>query len=281
MAAFLDAALAYPTVFFSGALILVLLYWAMVIVGIFDIDVLDFDLDFLESLEGAGEALDGALDGAGEALDGALDGAAEGLDGAAEGADGAAEGAAEAGSTSVLATLIAALRLRSVPLTISLSFITLFGWVTSFVAMDLLAPHLAQSLPMALLALGFGLLSLVVGVLVTSVIVRPLGPVFESQQGSRRADFVGTACEITTSRVDARFGQAELDDGGAGLVVQVRCDAGNTLRKGDKALVVSFDDDREAYVVEPFSAELAKALNSDADGVRASRPNRRGQESTT
>ncbi len=281
MASFFEAVLAYPTVFFSGALCVVLMYWAMVIVGIFDIDILDFDLDFLDSIEGAGEALDGALDGAGEAMDGALDGAAEAADGAAEAAEGASEASEgfDPGSTGILASLVNALKLRSVPLTITISFMTLTGWLTSFILMAEVAPHLAQV--NGVLVAGFAmLLSLFVGVLVTSVLVRPLAPVFESQQGSRRADFVGTACEVTTSRVDGRFGQAELDDGGAGLVVQIRCDHDNGLRKGATALVVSFDEEREAFVVEPFSNERAKALSSERTSS-AKNTQRRKQGGTT
>ena len=292
MAQFFEAALAYPTVFFSGALILVLLYWAMVIVGIFDIDALDFDflegagegLEGLEGLDGAldggAEALDGALDGV---LDGAMDGAADGLlDGAAEALDGAADAAGDAAdaatSASALATVMAALRLRSVPVTISVSFITLVGWLSSFILMDKVAPHLVDTLPMGLIAAGFGLAALTVGVLITSVAVRPLAPIFESQQGVRRADFVGASCEISTSRVDGRFGQAQLEDGGAGQLVQVRCDAGNTLKKGDRALVVSFDTQREAFVVEPFSSELAQALADESSPTqRKPHPTREAQ----
>ena len=45
---------------------------------------------------------------------------------------------------------------------------------------------------------------------------------------------------------------AECADGGAGLLVEVRCDQRNTLQRGERALIVSFDDAREAYVVEPI-----------------------------
>ena len=56
---------------------------------------------------------------------------------------------------------------------------------------------------------------------------------------------------LRTGRVDARFGQAECADGGAGLLIEVRCDVQNELQRGSQALIVSFDDEREAYVIEP------------------------------
>jgi hypothetical protein len=68
-----------------------------------------------------------------------------------------------------------------------------------------------------------------------------------------RRDLVGKVVRIDTSRVDRRFGMAKAEDGGAGLLVQVRCDAeGNGLRRGSNAVVVAYDASREVYEVAPF-----------------------------
>jgi len=156
-----------------------------------------------------------------------------------------------------------------VPVTVSLSFITLVGWMSSFLLMNNLAPLLSGMLAGWMTAILIGSVSFVIATLVTSFIVRPLAPIFETDQGQRRSDFVGRECEVKTGRVDGRFGQAEMDDGGAGQLVQVRCDHDNPLKRGDRALVVSYDDDRDAYIIEPFDAHLAEALNHQADGQAA------------
>jgi hypothetical protein len=92
--------------------------------------------------------------------------------------------------------------------------------------------------------------------------VRPLAPLFRTHPAARRSALVGTVVMIDTSRVDQEFGTARAEDGGAGLIVQVRCEPGNRLRRGDRALVVSYDDAREVYEVTP----LQDILPSDAPG---------------
>jgi hypothetical protein len=83
--------------------------------------------------------------------------------------------------------------------------------------------------------------------------VRPLAAVLKVEKVVSRRDLVGKVVRIDTSRVDQRFGMAKASDGGAGLLVQVRCDAdGNGLGRGSNALVVSYDDKREVYEVVPF-----------------------------
>ena len=70
---------------------------------------------------------------------------------------------------------------------------------------------------------------------------------------------------IDTSRVDHRFGMAKADDGGAGLIVQVRCsDEDNGLTRGANALVVSYDAQREVYEVTPFDDILPVEASPDA-----------------
>ena len=60
-----------------------------------------------------------------------------------------------------------------------------------------------------------------------------------------------------------RFGQAEMADGGAGLLLHVRCaDDDNGLGRGDEALVLEYDEQRDVYLVEPM-----KRLLPDASGT--------------
>ena len=81
--------------------------------------------------------------------------------------------------------------------------------------------------------------------------VRPLGPLFETKEAKRRTDYIGSMCTITTGRVDKEFGQATIEDGADVLVVDVRCDAAdNKLARNQQAMIIDFDDERLAYIVE-------------------------------
>jgi hypothetical protein len=259
MGEFLSAILAFPTVIFTAALTLVLLYWLIVLVGLLDVDALDPSAALEGSLEGA---VDGALDGA---LDGAVEGAAEGA--AEAGLEGAAGEGVDAGDADVemsgLARGLQALGLYQVPLTLSLSLLIFFSWILCFLGMRFLRGALPASWlgsSLALLGLGslVGLLALILGMLFTTWAVRPLRPVFQTHDAPRRATFVGRLCTITTGRVDAGFGQAEIEDGGGGLRVDVRCFEENSLKRGSRALVFDYDAKAGVYHVSPAQEGLGE-----------------------
>ena len=63
--------------------------------------------------------------------------------------------------------------------------------------------------------------------------------------------YLGTTCRITSSRVDTGFGEAKIPHpNGVPLLLQVRCDHVNGLKKGTEALVVSGDLKRKILIVE-------------------------------
>lgn len=266
MAELLAAALAFPTVVYTILLVVVVVYWLFVVLGALDIDMLDIgDADgMLEGgADGAAEGIaDGAFEGAGDALDGAMDGAADGLadgaadaldgafdgaaDGAAEGADGALDGAE--GGAGGLADLMSALKLRSAPMTVVISSIVLTGWALSMLGMY----YLGGLLPRVALVPLVGLAAFVVAVPFTSLIIRPLAPVFVGSTGRTRADVVGNTAVVTTGRVDERFGQADCKVGRDHLRIEVRARADKGIGRGQSVLVIDFDVEREAYLVEPL-----------------------------
>lgn len=240
MSEFLDQIVAFPTVIYTTLLGLVLLYWGFVILGILDVDVLD----------GAEGVAEGLAEGAAEA---------------------AAEGAAEAGLG--LAGLVHALKLRNAPVTVVLSLTVLSSWVLSFLAMVHVAPHIGFIPTLVVQGLVFAL-SPVLALPVTSLLVWPLGPLFRTHQGGRLQSFVGEVCEITTGKVTEGFGQATLSDGGAGLLVQVRCLRANELKKGSQALVVNYDPERQTFLVEPVEPGQLEAQSPSAQHARATLPER-------
>jgi hypothetical protein len=268
MTEFVHTILAFPTVIFTALLGMLVIYWAMVIIGALDVDALD------------GSALDGAAEGAAEAAGEAAgeaaaeavaeavgEAAAEGIsEAAAEAAteaaheamvEGAQEAAAEhGGGASALAALLTALRLRNAPLTIVISFFTIFGWILTIAGTKVVTPWLGAIVPGWVAGALVLLLALIVSWPLVSLVTKPLGKIFVIVEAPKRAGVIGKVCTITTGRVDVGFGQAEQADGGAGLLIQVRCDRSEGLKKGDQALIVSYDDEREAFVVEPYDKLL-------------------------
>jgi hypothetical protein len=243
------AAIAFPAIIFTGVLALALVYWIFVVVGALDLDLLggaEADLDL--GMDGAAKgALEGAVKGS---LEGAVKGAAEGV----------AEGVADVdGDHSTLADIFAALQLNRAPATVVLTLIGIFGWLTSVLAlMNLMPAWTSWGMPGWAFKLLVFIASLLVALPLTALAVRPFAPFFVTYAAKSKKELVGQVCVISTGRVDNRFGQAILPDGGAEHILDVRCDTPGLLRKGDRALLVSWDADREVFQVEAMDDLLTE-----------------------
>lgn len=252
----IDAAAQFPTVFLSILLGIILIYWLFVILGALDIDMFSGDAD-----------VDGALDGVGGHGGGDVGmpkdiglpkdvglpkdiGAPKDL-GIPKGGEVDMGDGSHVAKSGGLLNFLRPLGLSRVPITISATFIILYSWILCMVGIYYLTeiwPEGPQWLIRTIAFFG----GLFVSLPLTALTISPLGPVFETQLGKTRADYVGAVCEITTGHVDAEFGQAKIEDGGDVLVIPVRCDSGKEFKRYSKALIIEYDDNRHAYLVEPF-----------------------------
>lgn len=245
---FLQALLQVPTVFFTGLLGVSLLYWLLIIVGAADLNPFD----------GAEGAVKGAVEGA---LEGAFEGTAKGT------AEGMGEAVASVKALSAVAELLAFLGLKRVPLTISVSLFSLFGWFLSLSTRQALDPIL----PGVLSALAATGVSIAGGLCITAFLTRPLGKLFEAGERSRPRTLQGRVVRVTTERVDAGFGQGEIDDGAGGILVSIRTAPGVTLRRGDEAILIEEDAALGTWLVEPHAQLLdgGRDVLADAQVLQA------------
>ncbi len=219
---FLAAAFTMPTTIFSVLMILVAVYWVTVIAGLMDLGILDgiFDL-----------------------FDGLFEGATEGL------AEGAAEGLGEA-----VGEHHGCLGLAGIPFSIVGSSVVTFAWGFSYFGMKLFAGLLGGAI--ALVGLGVGAMVLAVGS--TAIALRPMRKMFRIAPVTGRRDLVGRICTITTLRVDDKFGQAEVDDGGVPILIQARSSRPNSFSRGSRALVFKYDAEKEVFYISPLSEDMAE-----------------------
>ncbi len=231
---FLAESLSFPTVVFTVLLGIAAGYWLLVIIGALGMDMLDAD-------HGGGGHVGHGDVGHGDAGHVHVEGDA---------------GHGDADGHGILATLLGPLKLNAVPMTLVVSLIAFFGWLLAHFSGHFVALSHSNWFTEALLLIG----AFVLAVLITSVVIRPLAPLFRTNPGAHRIALVGKVVTIDTSRVDAEFGVAKAEDGGPGLLVQVRCDLPNRLGRGHRALVVSYDEVREVYEV----TSLGDILPSDA-----------------
>ncbi|HBL31464.1 MAG TPA: hypothetical protein DD490_31960, partial [Acidobacteria bacterium] len=168
--------------------------------------------------------------------------------------DGHHHGDGDAEAPGGFAGLIQSLGLGGVPVTLMLSVLILAGWGLCIAAVQVLGVGAAWVVVVAPLA------ALVVAVPVTAVLLRPLRRFFVTVAAPGHRDVLGKICTVTTLQVDERYGQAEVADGGAGLVLQVRTVAGARLHRGDRALIYDYKD--EVFYVEPVNQALQRDLEN-------------------
>lgn len=239
-------ALGFPCVVYTVLLGAALVYWIFVIVGAASVDLLGEG-----AADGALDGLDGhALgDGGAGGHDGFdIDHGGHGLDHGGHGHEGHAHGG-------VLSGVLSALKLRSAPVTVVLSVFFLFSWLFSTMGMQLAHAWLPSSAHV-FAQFGLFLLAPLLALPFTSVAVRPLARLFVPASAKARRDLVGKVCTIRTGTVTETFGEAMLEDGGAGLVLRVRVDGEEALRRGDRAIVVSYDEETHEFTVTKADAAL-------------------------
>lgn len=232
-------ALSFPGVVYTVLLGVVLVYWLFVVMGAIHLG--DGSADGHFDALGDGSADVGDVGHSGDAADGGDAGDGDGGDDGSEG--------------SAVAALIHALHLRSVPATVVFSLIITFSWLVCTIAMQLVSRDLpAASQPV----LGWLVLagSPILALPLTSFTARPLAKVFTQRRGTSHSDLIGKTCVVRTGTVTSTFGEASLEDGGAGLVLRVRVDRELPVKRGDQMMIVEWDRERESFLVEPIDEDL-------------------------
>lgn len=148
--------------------------------------------------------------------------------------------------------LMVTLGLQGVPLPLVLTLLFLSGWLTSYFV-DLVFGSL---IPAGLLYWLYGVavifVALFASVLVTSIIVRPLRPLFRRaflQPLQKR--IVGTPCVVISSQVSETSGRGETVLDGAHLVLQIRSHF--PLAHRERAVIIEHIPDENAWWVVPES----------------------------
>jgi hypothetical protein len=246
-----------------------IVYWLFVMIGAVHLDGGDGAVD--GALDGAADgAADGALEGAAK---GVAEGAADGIDGGgghADGADGDLGDSGDGAHHGALAAMMASLKLRSAPATLVLSVIVLFSWLFSIFGMQASAAWVPEAL-MGVARFAVLFVAPVLALPFTSIAVRPLASIFVPTHAAKNESLVGKVATVRTGTVTDRFGEALLEDGGAGLVVRVRVDTGETLKRGDQVVIVGYDDERQEFTVAPMDNVLDERDDPPASNERRAR----------
>jgi hypothetical protein len=214
--------ISYPTAIYTTLLGIVLVYWLLAILGMVDFESTDFGLD----LGDAGSGSVGDIPHGVHPLDG------------------------QAGDDiGTLASRLVAFGLGGVPFSVVVSLLALISWfVAAFVSLWLLPIVPTEILR---IAAGSGILvgAFAAALPLAAVCVRPMRGLFVKDHAISNASLVGRECRILTGSVDEKFGRANVANNAEEYHIRVVADVPNTLKRGDAAFIVDYDEAARVYRV--------------------------------
>jgi hypothetical protein len=221
MTEFYTTALTFPTLLYSILLAVCAVYWLLAATGLIDNDTIHGLLhhhDGLDGIHGSHHHDGGASDSAG---------------------------------------MIARLGLSGVPFMLILSVLVFFGWLITYFAHLLVLQFLPDSLRV-LAGIGVLAVALLPGMVLTSLLLRPVARLIMKLRPPVAPSILGKAGQVISPVVTEREGRAEFDDGGAGLILQVRAPPGTTFQRGERVVLLSFDEPSHSYAVIAESEFLSR-----------------------
>ncbi|GBC63904.1 DUF1449 domain-containing protein [Desulfonema ishimotonii] len=151
----------------------------------------------------------------------------------------------------LLASFFQFLSLGDVPVTVVVSVMIFSAWCFSMLANHFLNPGGSIFIGTTLLFINM-LLGLFATALFTRVMLRIFGPLHgEDTEDQQILYRVGT---VITSRVDADFGQVEIETKGAPITVNARAVDDRIFTKGEKVLIFDEDEEKGIFFVDKYEA---------------------------
>ncbi|WP_367110774.1 hypothetical protein [uncultured Psychrobacter sp.] len=155
-------------------------------------------------------------------------------------------------STGFFTGLMLKFGLYGVPLIIILTLISLIGWVLSYLYTSFLHHYFDSGVLYYVFGTGALIFVLVVSMWLTGVIISPIRKNIAKIPKRNAISNVGKTAIVRTLSVTDKHGEAELNDGGAGLILKIRPDMNeNSLKQGDKVVLVEYLNEANVYLVAP------------------------------
>ena len=155
-------------------------------------------------------------------------------------------------STGFFTGLMLKFGLYGVPFIIILSLISLIGWLLSYLYTSFLHQYFDSGILYYLFGTGALVFVLVVSMWLTGIIISPIRKNIAKIPQRNFSNNVGKVAVVRTLSVTDKHGEAALNDGGAGLILKIRSDnTDNSLKQGDKVLLVAYVEEANIYRVAP------------------------------
>ncbi len=168
-------------------------------------------------------------------------------DGGIGSGDGADFHSGDDGATG-LAGMFARIGLGGAPTMLVVLLLAFFGWTFTY----LTQLFFLQALPPVLrwgIGAGVAIAALIPGAIVSSWVLRPIRRLFMRLRPVAQESILGKSGQVTSPEVTDLLGYASVDDGGAGLILQVRARPGTRYLRGERVRLVQYLPQQNHYLV--------------------------------
>lgn len=214
---FLSVATSFPTAVYSVLLCVVTVHWLLSALGILEIDTLDGLLPDHIGTDG--------LHGAHGAHD--------------------AHGSEHGG----LSGLLMKFGLHGVPIMVVFTIIAIVGWASCYF-FDL---YVLSRMTLGAFGVAADIATVIGGLLlsipIARIVLAPVRRIMRRFEPVSQRPLLGRYAEVRSAEVTKTHGQAMLDDGGAGLILQVRAETSGQFVRGDRVVLIEYLEQQNAYRV--------------------------------
>ncbi|MES2672565.1 MAG: hypothetical protein V4673_19380 [Pseudomonadota bacterium] len=222
---FLRVATSFPTAVYTVLLSVVTVHWLLSALGILEIDTLDGLLPDNIGTDGLHGAHGAHAHHAHHAHDG--------------------HGTEHGGMSGLLMKF----GLHGVPIMVVITIIAIVGWASCyFFDLYVLSPAKLGALGViADIATAFG--GLLLSIPIARMVLSPVRRMLRRFEPVSQRPLLGRYAEVRSAEVTKTHGQVWLDDGGAGLILQVRAETSGQFVRGDRVVLIEYLEQQNAYRV--------------------------------
>ena len=149
-----------------------------------------------------------------------------------------------------IAGVLFKLGLNGVPLTIVLTIIAIVGWITCYYAIYFGGRLIPNFWPIELLyELVIFIAATILAIMLTAQIIKPIRSLFRRLEADETKHILGQVVVVRSGLVNKDRGEALMNDGGAGLLLQIRATGDDEFVKGDEVVVIEQNKERNLFSV--------------------------------
>jgi hypothetical protein len=200
----------FPTVIFTIFVLLSLIFWSVAVFGLIDLDFLNLDMPDADVDISGGDSID---------------------------------------NPGLLTGIFLKFGLAGVPFPMVFTILSLVGWAICYYCVHFIFPLVPGKILEYLVGAGILIFSFYSSALITGKIIKPLRPMFEKINQNYKKTIIGKIATVRTSKVNKTFGEATVEDGGAGLIVKIRSFKNETFSRGDKVVLLEYIPEENVYKV--------------------------------